>query len=131
MGPPHRKAVLIVVNIDGHRYNASVNLKQAITECCAVLASPLSEEDATEMARRLKSLADPTRLRLVSIIATSPGGEACVCQLVGPLGVSQPTVSHHLKVLTDAGVVRREQRGTWAWFSVDRDSLAALSSALV
>ena len=106
-------------------------ISDAVTECCPVLDTPLSEDEAEDLARRLKALAEPTRLRILSLVATSPGGEACVCQLVGPLGVSQPTVSHHLRVLTDAGVLRREQRGTWAWFSVDRESLGALSSALV
>ena len=92
--------------------------------CCApVTSETLSEEDATEVASVMKALADPARLRLLSIIATSPEGEACSCDLVEPLGRSQPTVSHHLSQLVDAGILEREQRGRWAWFRVAPDTL--------
>lgn len=80
------------------------------------------------MADRLKALSDPTRLRLFSMI--SAGGEQCACDLTEPLGVSQPTVSHHLRVLGEAGLVHREQRGKWAYYSVDREELAAISEFL-
>lgn len=80
------------------------------------------------MALALKALSDPTRLRLFSLI--SAGSEQCACDLTEPLGVSQPTVSHHLKVLTEAGLLEREQRGKWAYFSVNRDRLAELSTFL-
>ena len=86
----------------------------------------MSEIDADVMASRLKALADPTRLRLFSLVASTD--EACACDLTEPLGVSQPTVSHHLKVLTQAGLVTREQRGTWAWFRVNPDRMADLAS---
>ena len=98
-------------------------------DCCAPLCcEPLGSDDAEIMANRLKALADPTRLRLFSMISAT--GEQCACDLTEPLGVSQPTVSHHLKILTDAGLLRREQRGKWAFYRVDRDELAAMSGFL-
>ena len=85
--------------------------------CCAPLATaPLAQEDAQDLASALKALADPARLRLLSIVAASEGQEACVCDLTEPIGLAQPTVSHHLKVLTDAGFLPRSKRGTWAYF---------------
>lgn len=87
------------------------------TPCCAPLdEAPLAAEDAVRLAGLLKSLADPTRLRLLSLIASAPEGEICQCELTGPLGVSQPTVSHHLKLLLEAGLVAREKRGVWAYY---------------
>ena len=79
------------------------------------------------MAQLLKAVSDPVRLQLVSIIASSPNGEVCACDLTAPVGLSQPTVSHHLKVLTQAGILEREQRGTWAWFSVNGDRLSTIA----
>jgi ArsR family transcriptional regulator len=94
--------------------------------CCSpVCCAPLSQVAADAMASRLKALADPTRLRLFSLVASST--EQCACDLTKPLGVSQPTVSHHLKVLTDAGLLTRQQRGKWAYFSVSTGTLAELS----
>jgi ArsR family transcriptional regulator, arsenate/arsenite/antimonite-responsive transcriptional repressor len=102
-----------------------------VTRCCApLLATPLSEEDASELAAVLKALADPARLRLLSIIASSPDGEACACDLSGPVDRSQPTVSHHLSQLVRAGILVREQRGKWAWFRIDYDRLAAVCEGL-
>jgi ArsR family transcriptional regulator, arsenate/arsenite/antimonite-responsive transcriptional repressor len=99
--------------------------------CCPqVLAAPLDEAAATELATLLKALADPARLRLVSIIAAAPEGEACACDLAEPLGRSQPTVSHHLSQLVRAGILEREQRGRWAWFRVDHARLAEAARAL-
>ena len=92
--------------------------------CCAPVAPPAADE----MARRLKALSDPTRLRLFSLLAA--GDERCACDLTDPLGVSQPTVSHHLKVLLAAGLVTREQRGKWAYYAADRDHLRELSHFL-
>ena len=80
--------------------------------------------------RGLKVIADPARLRLLSLIQAQPDGEACVCHLTEPLGLTQPTVSHHLKVLLDAGLVEREQRGSWAYFRVVPDQLRALRDLL-
>lgn len=77
---------------------------------------PLDRQEAERLAKLLKAVADPARLRLLSIIHSAPEGEVCVCDLVEPLGLTQPTVSHHLKVLTDAGLLTRERRGTWAYY---------------
>lgn len=98
-----------------------------LTACCSNgLIAPLSRADAESLAHVLKAVADPVRLQLLSIIASSPSGEACACDLNGPVGLSQPTVSHHLKVLTEAQILVREQRGTWAWFSVNPERLGAI-----
>jgi ArsR family transcriptional regulator len=100
-------------------------------ECCPdLVGSVLDEDDAVELADLLKALADPARLRLVSLIATAPGGEACACDLTEPLGRSQPTVSHHLSQLVAAGILEREQRGRWAWFRLRPQRLLALADAL-
>ncbi len=99
--------------------------------CCPpLLRAPLDEEQAVELAAVLKALADPARLRLVSIIAAAPDGEVCACDLAAPLGRSQPTVSHHLSQLVRAGILRREQRGKWAWFSFAPERMSALRDAL-
>ncbi|MEO5833547.1 MAG: metalloregulator ArsR/SmtB family transcription factor [Nakamurella sp.] len=86
---------------------------------------------AVALARTLKALADPARLRLLSLIAAQEGGEACVCDLTAPLGLSQPTVSHHLKVLVDAGLLTRDKRGVWAFFALIPGALDSLAEALV
>ena len=100
-----------------------------IEVCCApVLESALSEQEAEDLAAAFKVLADPARLRLLSIIASSD--EACACDLTEPIGKSQPTVSHHLSVLTDAGLLAREKRGKWAYFRVVPERLAVLRDAL-
>lgn len=99
--------------------------------CCApLMAGALSEEEATELAATLKALADPVRLRLLSIIAASSEGEACACDLSEPTGRSQPTISHHLSALVKAGLLEREQRGRWAWFRVRPDRLVLVRDAL-
>jgi len=90
----------------------------------------LTEDDAEELASLLKALADPARIRLVSIVANSPSGEVCACDLPGALNRSQPTVSHHLGQLVKAGILNREQRGKWAWFTLRPAQLKALSAAL-
>jgi ArsR family transcriptional regulator len=102
------------------------------TEVCSpsILAAPLGELEAAELARSFAALADPARLRLFSLIAAQPGGEVCACALVEPLGRSQPTVSHHLRVLYEAGLVDRERRGNWIWYWVVRGRLEALRSTL-
>ena len=89
------------------------------TVCCAgALASPLARGAAEDLAGLLKAVADPVRLQLLSIIRAASGQEACVCDLTDAVGLSQPTVSHHLKVLTEAGLLSRERRGSWAWYAV-------------
>ena len=98
--------------------------------CPPLLQEPIDPLQAEQLAAALKVLADPARLRLLSLIQAQPEGEACVCHLTEPLGLSQPTVSHHLKVLLQAGLVEREQRGTWAYFRVLPEPLAALRELL-
>ena len=99
--------------------------------CCSpLLREPLSLEQAERVAPLLKALADPVRLRLVSIVAASEGGEACVCDLNDAFELSQPTISHHLKVLHGAGLLQREKRGVWVYYRVDSDALAALGGLI-
>lgn len=99
--------------------------------CCApVTAGVMEVQDAQRLARMFKALGDPTRVRLLSMIAAQAGAEACVCDLTEPVGLSQPTVSHHMKRLVDAGLVTREQRGKWAYYALAPETLAMLSSAL-
>ena len=95
-----------------------------------LVREPLTAEDATSLARRLKALADPARLRLLSTVAAHEGGEACVCDLIEPIGLSQPTISHHLKVLVDAGLLTRDKRGVWAYYSLVPGALDALADLL-
>jgi ArsR family transcriptional regulator len=95
--------------------------------CCAPLAaSALTDEEAAATAELFKALGDPARVRLVNLIATN-GEAVCQCDLIEPLGLSQPTVSHHMKKLVDAGLVEREQRGKWAYFSLKRDAVEKLA----
>lgn len=102
-----------------------------IAECCpSLLGAPLGPDEAAELARGFTALADPVRLRLLSMLAAAPDGEVCVCDFVQPLGKSQPTVSHHLKVLGDAGLVHGDRRGKWVWYSLDRERLASLRAAI-
>jgi ArsR family transcriptional regulator len=98
--------------------------------CCAPLGTPsLSDDQVQATARLFKALADPHRVRIVNRLATRPE-PVCVCELTGPLGLSQPTVSHHLKKLVQAGLLDREQRGTWAYYSLRRDALGGLAAVL-
>lgn len=89
---------------------------QHVSACGEALPQPVGLEQAHRRAGLLKALADPVRLQLLSIIAAAPDQEACVCDMTELVGVSQPTVSHHLKLLVDAGILERERRGSWAWF---------------
>lgn len=99
--------------------------------CCApVLHARLGKADAEELASAFRAIADPARLRLLSLIAAQPDGEACVCNLLKPLGLSQPTVSHHLKVLFDAGLLGRDKRGSWVYYRVLPDRMAELRDVL-
>ena len=107
-------------------------LPQTAATCCAPLTREvLSESQADGLARSLKALADPARLRIISMVAAHEGAEACVCDLIEPLGLSQPTVSHHLKVLVDAGFLTRSKRGTWAYFALVPGALDSVASVLV
>ena len=99
-------------------------------DCCpSVLAAPLRPREAGELAAGFAALADPSRLRLLSLVAAQP--EVCACALVEPLGKSQPTVSHHLRVLSEAGLIESEKRGRWVWYRVVPERLEALCGALV
>jgi ArsR family transcriptional regulator len=110
---------------------SGMKLIQEIEACCTpLLSAPLGEEDAETLAAALQALADPARLRLLSLIASCPDSEACGCDLTTPVGLSQPTVSHHLKVLHEAGLLDRERRGKWVYFRVRPEPLASLRSAL-
>ncbi|MFJ2186352.1 ArsR/SmtB family transcription factor [Kitasatospora sp. NPDC087861] len=102
----------------------------AVVCCSPMVREPLGEEAAVDLARMFKALSDPVRLRLLSLIASHEGGEACVCDLTGPFDVSQPTISHHLKVLREAGLVGSERRGTWVYYWVLPAALVTLSSLL-
>ena len=104
---------------------------KVIQTCCEpVLVEPISANEATELAAAFKLLADPIRLRILSLIANAPNGELCACDLPSVLERSQPTVSHHLTQLVKAGVLEREQRGKWAWFRLAPDGLGSIRSAL-
>ena len=108
-----------------------MSIRSRALRCCApLLQRRLGREDADILARAFKAMADPGRLRLLSHIAAQPGAEACVCALVGPLGLAQPTVSHHLKVLTAAGLLSRERRGAWVFYRLVPERLEALREAL-
>ena len=105
---------------------------QMLGGCCTPLSDgTLNETDAVALADALKVLADPARLRLLSLIASAPEGEACACDLVTPLGRSQPTISHHLSMLVDAGFLTRDKRGKWAWYRLVPERIEMLRSELL
>jgi len=104
---------------------------KVIEACCdPVLTDPLAVAEADELAAGFKVLADPIRLRLLSLAANAPGGELCACDVVDTIGRSQPTVSHHLSILASSGLLIREQRGKWAYFRVDPERVEVLRDAL-
>ncbi len=104
---------------------------EALTACCTPTGEPaMSEETASSLAAQFKAIADPNRLRMVSIISSSENAEACVCDITEPLNLGQSTVSHHLKILVDAGVLTREKRGVWAYYSLVPGALDSLAGAL-
>ncbi|OBJ69221.1 ArsR/SmtB family transcription factor [Mycobacterium colombiense] len=105
--------------------------KQSLAECCPVLGvAALAEPQAAELAAMFKALSDPVRLRLLSLVASHPGGQACVCEISQTFDVSQPTISHHLKTLRSAGLLDCERRGTWVYYWVVPAALQQLSSVL-
>jgi ArsR family transcriptional regulator len=128
--------------IDDHRWPSSIvdpgdcqnapvaSVVDLAETCPPLLQEALSEDEAERLAAALKVVADPARLRLLSLIQAQPDGEACTCHLTDPLGLSQPTVSHHLKVLHDAGLLEREKRGSWVYYRVVPEGLALLSEVL-
>lgn len=102
-----------------------------LAACCSpVTGGVVTDQAAETLARMFKALGDPTRVKLLSMIAADPAGEACACDMTGPVGLSQPTVSHHLKLLVEAGLVTREQRGKWAYYRVAPHGLSSLAAAL-
>lgn len=104
----------------------------ALGACCSpVTDGVVSDETANMLARMFKALADPTRVKLLSMIAAAREGEACICDMTGPIGLSQPTVSHHMKILVEAGLATREQRGKWAYYRVAPEVLRSLAAALL
>jgi ArsR family transcriptional regulator, arsenate/arsenite/antimonite-responsive transcriptional repressor len=104
---------------------------QTAAACCKpVTGGVLSEEEAERIAHTFKALGDPGRVRLLSLVAASPTGEACICDLIEPVGLSQPTVSHHMKLLVDAGLATREQRGRMAYYRIVTDALERASQAI-
>lgn len=111
---------------------ASLPLASASGPACCPdgLVRPIDRESAEELARLLKAVADPARLQLLALIRASEGCEACVCDLTEAVGLSQPTVSHHLKVLVDAGILTREKRGYWAWYTLVPSRLTELAAVL-
>ncbi|PVE63706.1 ArsR/SmtB family transcription factor [Microbacterium testaceum] len=109
---------------------ASPPLLDPVACCASAGGAAMSVTEAEELAGRLKALSDPTRLRLLSIVAGAAEQEACVCDLTEPVGLSQPTVSHHLKVLTEAGFLTRSKRGTWAYYRLVPGALEAVAGAL-
>jgi ArsR family transcriptional regulator, arsenate/arsenite/antimonite-responsive transcriptional repressor len=114
-------------HIDVYQYEAVIAAPAPVA-CCAPLAGPaLSDEEAEATAQIFKALGEPARVRLVNLLARC-GGEICMCDLVEPVGLAQPTVSHHMKKLVDAGLVQREQRGKWAFFSLKRDAVEKLAA---
>lgn len=96
--------------------------------CTSLVREPMTAEEAESLALTMKALADPARLRLLSIVAASENSEACVCDLIEPIGLSQPTVSHHLKVLREAGVVTSERHGSWVWYRLAPEAVGRLSA---
>lgn len=102
-----------------------------IDECPVLRDAPLDDAQAGQLAGALKVLADPTRLRLVSLLAAQPDAEGCVCNLTAPLGLTQPTVSHHLKVLHDAGLLSRSKRGKWVYYRLNGEPLRVIADALL
>src|SRR4029453_11989050 len=107
---------------------APPNDAEAAAACCTPLGAPsLSDDQAEATAQLFKALADPHRVKIINLLATTPE-PVCVCEFPEPLGLSQPTVSHHLKKLLDAGLLDREQRGTWAYYSLNHDALGRLAA---
>jgi ArsR family transcriptional regulator, arsenate/arsenite/antimonite-responsive transcriptional repressor len=102
-----------------------------LSECCSpVVREVIPPAEAETLALGFKALADPTRLRLISLVAAHEDAEACVCELTDPVGLSQPTVSHHLKILVDAGILTREQRGKWAYYRLVPETLKELATLI-
>lgn len=125
----------LALRIDGCQYRrmsmSRTSLPVLEPTCCTPLTrEPLAEAEAAALAVRFKALADPVRLRLLSLVLACEDDEACVCDLTAAFDLSQPTISHHLKVLLDAGLLSREKRGVWAYYRVQREALGALAGVI-
>jgi ArsR family transcriptional regulator len=103
---------------------------QTVACCSPMTSEPLSVEQAEQVSTLLKALADPVRLRLMSLVLSRDGGEACVCDLTDPFDLSQPTISHHLKVLHDAGLLDRDKRGVWVYYTARQDALDSIAALI-
>ncbi len=112
--------------------SASLPLLAAdLADCCSPLAGGVLDEEAAErLARVFRALGDRHRVRLLSLIAAADGGEACICDLTAPVGLAQPTISHHMKLLVEAGLVTREQRGKWAYYRIAPETAGPLGDML-
>jgi ArsR family transcriptional regulator len=108
--------------------SVALDVVAAVACCSPLVCEPLAAEAAERVAPLLRVLGDPVRLRLLSLVASHAGGEACVCELTGEFGVSQPTISHHLKVLHEAGLLAREKRGVWVYYRARTEALSALGA---
>ncbi len=117
----------LAINIDVCQYVVMDSFQVA---CCAPVADGLDETQAVELADLLKVLADPARLRIVSMMASADGGEVCVCDMTEPLGLSQPTVSHHIKVLRESGFISSERRSKWIYHRLIPAQLESVRTAL-
>jgi ArsR family transcriptional regulator len=122
---------MIAAGIDLCQYLSVETIATIAASCPPLSRGALDPAEADRLSQALKILADPARLRIISLIRAQPAAEACVCHLTEPLGLSQPTVSHHLRVLREAGLVERERRGSWAFYRVVAEPLAALGDLLV
>jgi ArsR family transcriptional regulator len=124
-------SIWVCVDIDEHRFRKGAMNLLEILECSPPLVRrPLDAEQAVEVARAFKALGDPVRLRILSIVASRAGGEACVCDITGAFELSQPTISHHLKVLKEVGLLTAERRASWVYYRLVPDRLAQLSALL-
>lgn len=121
----------MVNDVTGEPTPATAGEQADFTACMPLsISAPLERDEAERLARVLKAVSDPTRLQLISMIKAAPQGEACVCDLTAPLGLRQPTVSHHLRVLVEAGLVTRQRRATWMWYALVPGALDSLSGLL-
>ena len=109
---------------------ALIEMTEAVECCPSLLTAPLQAHDAYQIARGFNALSDPVRLQILSMLAAAPEGEICVCNFVEPLGKTQGTISHHLKILAEAGLVQGERRGKWVWYSLDHEGFANLRTAI-
>src|SRR6478672_6169422 len=111
-------------------YVGTALAEMTLPQISPLAGEPIDRDEAARLAGVLKALADPARLRLLSLIQASPDGEACVCDLTAPIGLSQPTVSHHLRILTESGLLEREKRGVWAYYRLVPSAIQQVAELL-